>query len=165
MSHNPVVPGTPIAAVVSALPGGVAEQVLHLIANPPEGKNSMRYPRRFKQCGGNVWEGGVTVKGKEIPITVKLGVEEGLVLRDASGSTASLKSNGSLALSIGGNFPKKRLLGLAHSIVACYFVHGKNWTTRDGKMCPEPFGQTISPHRRRSKIPYVRRKREYSYFG
>ena len=176
-----VIPGRSDVRVISALAGGNAEKILRCISNPPSDKNSSRYPRIFGpwvngRCEGCVMVGEGNLR-TAIPITLVLGMEEGLVLKDVPERGKSLKTNGSLCIKIGADFPESRTLNYAHQIVACYVVHGRGWVDRkngEHSIHPEPFGDLPHPDNRKKRAHRYRRNRgvynrsrrgEFAYAG
>lgn len=174
-----VIPGRSNVRVISALPGGNAEKILRCISNPPSDKNSSRYPRMFGEWNNGRCEGHVTIgEGNlrtTIPITLVVGKEEGLVLKDVPERGRSLKTNGSLCIKIGRDFFESRVLNYANQIVACYIAHGHEWVDRNNVVHPQPFGDLPNPHNRKKRMRAIRKDlryrrnrrqfREFSYAG
>jgi len=147
-----VKPGRRIVEVISALPGGRAEYMLRTIAHPVGDAMNPNNKRTFdpwQQDQEGVWvcRGSIQfVGGQQFPLTLKLGVKEGLFLRDAVGAGVSLKNHkrSELVLDIGEDFPIRRVGDVANQMVGTWVIHGENWKNRNDSVCNQPYGYDVT---------------------
>lgn len=145
MIRESIVPGTQATTVISSpATTGKAAIVARLIARDFEGSRIRRsFPSVWErdEAGALVKTGTVSIGGQIRPLTVKIGVAEGLVLKNASGRGCPLKpSNGEMALEIGSKMNKLQSHSYAHRIAVAYVIHGNNWKDRAEQSMPNPHG-------------------------
>ena len=153
--YRQIQPGEQIITCISAMPGGIAEEVLKQIAHPDVNPTNERKFGKWKKegrclvCYGKVRIG---TTGEEREIVLKLGTREGLFLDDRNGyRKTSLKHicDGEICIipiqsiqiqSIQKKQRKKKCLSLANNIVGTWIIHGQNWRDRSGVWHYWPYG-------------------------
>ena len=145
-----ITPGTAACNVIStASREGVAASILTEAA---KATNGMRIQRCFDDKwvsdgnGGIMKEGVVKFHGGERPLTIKLGVEDGLILRETDGVKLSLKPIKTF-LEVGRKRPETQFVSSANMLVASWLVHGYNWMDRNGRLIRRPYGDDRRGHK------------------
>ena len=173
--------GEPAIRVISAMPGGMAEQILRKIADAGK-QNEIRHPRFFQgewqkiHPQGILVCSGVVMRGEQerIPVTLKIGVREGLFLDDASKNGArgvSMKPvrNGGTSLVIPDGLAESRVRAAACQIVAVWILRNPGWQDSRGSSFDYPYGQCTRGDNRRNRRRHMedarrrRRAEERSY--
>lgn len=170
MKNGSICPGTQAITVISAMPNGLAAQILCEIAHPDHNRNPQRNRREFGSWEERVCTGMVHAQnGKTFRLTLKIGVREGLFLRDVLSTKCSMKNlNGTteLALGVGScivtsdiaiDNVKERIRRIANNIVGCWVIHGEMWIDRANETIRFPYGRRGS----KCRIP----SRTYPYLG
>lgn len=176
MCDRVITPGDRKITVISALLGGDAEKVLCAIgAQDNKARPIPLNNRQFEPWSDNVCKGKVTCfqDGTKIEVTLKLGVQEGLFLRDdltrVGWSGKPVTYNSCLAIPIGRllrshvqESERERTLDtlcwtIANQIIGTFVVHGFNWMNCKGELIPLPCG-LLPSGRKRSRRP---RRRQY----
>ncbi len=148
-----IVPGVRAVEVISATAGSVGEQILRKIAQPRRWEHT-RNQRLFGEWQDGCCQGVVRFNtdgetaSREFPVTLKLGVEEGLVLRDVNGRSVSIKDRGSnhtggYVIEVGRELPERHVEHIANQIVGCWVVHGFHWLNRVREVCNWPYGNDV----------------------
>lgn len=139
-----IIPGTPIVNTISCLPGGKAEKIIFQIYQRNPNQTNVRVFMNWEeQEGVKVSEGKVTHDGQDFPITLKIGIKEGLFLRDQEGKGKKVSIKNQLPeflIDIPTGITEQWLRKVADQIVACWIIHGKNWTNRVQQVCNWPYG-------------------------
>jgi len=140
-----LIPGNQIVNVISAMPGGFAEEILKQIAHPKI------FPivntRKFSK-----WENGMSIgqvvldNGEEREFVLKIGVEEGLFLKDSRNLSLKHVCDGDKCIIPVSNNGKGRRskgrnpLTVANNIIGSWIIHGQNWQDRSGNYFFWPYG-------------------------
>ena len=149
---NSILPGTQIVDVISTEhPESRAASVIMGIAKSYKG---LRIYRDFSQGWEN--ENGILVnkgtigfvsqdspeKNKTYHVTLKIGTQEGLVLKNVPGSRWSLKptKEGLMELEVGEQVKEEQLESRIGSFIGCWVVHGRDWYDRAGRRTRQPYG-------------------------
>ena len=162
-----IIPGTQMARVISAVPGGRAEQLLRAMAESLEGFRTGRKFDSWVPSGdeSEECEGRVVHAGEGRDVTLRIGGAPGdIVLIDVPEGTSwrpmATKDGPVVEVS---EIPEKRLGTIANNIIAICVVHGVGWRDRHGREHLSPYGggnqlPTAATVRRRSR--YRRRQDE-----
>lgn len=145
MSSVGIIPGEQFVSVISAMSGGFAEKVLREIAHPKIQPGNRRNFGEWEEgmCAGTIMIEGT---GEEREVLLRIGVEEGLFIRENGHKKFSLKHecNGELC-----TIPvaQKRSRGkdysigsVANNIVASWIIHGRKWRDRSKRWYYWPYG-------------------------
>jgi hypothetical protein len=142
--YEHIQPGEQIITCISAMPGGIAEEVLEQIAHPDINPAN---ERKFGEWENGVCWGKIKIDsaGEEREVVLKLGVREGLFLDDQNGRCkTSLKHicDGEVCIiPIQKNSEKKNYCSsLANNIIGSWVIHGQNWRDRAGFWHYWPYG-------------------------
>ena len=166
--------------VISAMPGRVAERILHAIASSWGKKRSFSEWERclaapgVSQCIGSV----LTNDGRRIfPVTLKIGVREGVFLEDvfrngARGVSMKPKSDFPIiVLEVPENLSEAGVQHAASQIVAVWVVRRDGWQDSVGEDFKLPYGRPPQPcnrkkrrHGRTEAERRERRREECSFF-
>lgn len=137
-------PGIQVTETISAeRKGGNADAVIRAMAKGCGGRNRME----LVQCpsasdGEYVRNGSLYAYGSVFPIRLVIGSAEGLVLKDVSGTCRSMKpEKGTFVIGIGDQLTANQIAHVAEEILACWIIHGKDWTDRSGDIVPYPYGR------------------------
>ncbi len=143
-SGKSITPGIPVVQVISAEKrGGNAEKLLRKIGSSWSGsRTSRQFPSEWNMTGESECLHGVVTFGRnEYSVSLKVGVTEGLVLRDVPGEDRSLKpEKNSLVLEIGEKISEAQLSSFANDLVCSWVVHGRDWLNRRGDLIRQPYG-------------------------
>ncbi|MBU1255899.1 hypothetical protein KKH35_03445 [Patescibacteria group bacterium] len=139
-----LIPGSQIISVISAMPGGFAEEVLKQIAHPEI--LPLANVRKFSQWENGMSIGQVILKGEEREFVLKIGVKEGLFLEDSRNFSLKHTCDGDKCIiPISSNSKGRRSKGrssltVANNIVGSWIIHGQNWQDRSGDFHFWPYG-------------------------
>ena len=146
MSSFGIIPGEQFVSVISAMPGGFAEEVLRRIAHPIVQAGNKRKFGEWKNgmCAGSVL---IEATGEEREVVLRLGVKEGLFIEESEGRKFSLKHecNGEVCvIPVAEKKAKKGKVypagSIANNIVATWVIHGRKWRDRSNEWYHWPYG-------------------------
>ncbi len=106
--------------IISAMPGGIGEQILREIAFPAKKPNNERtlevsYHDGVQKCSV------VTRDGDTLGFTLKLGVREGLFIEEVKGSRFSYRASDGV-LRVGERLPPTKVAEVANYLVGQYVI-------------------------------------------
>lgn len=145
MQSKHIIPGIRAVEVISAQYGTIGERILRAIASPAKEDNPENR-REFGPWNENACKGVVCFMNgtrTEFPVTLKLGVREGLFIEEVPGERISYKDCG-LVLQVGKSFSERRIVDAANQIAALWCIHGFHWTNRIGEVCNWPYGNDVA---------------------
>lgn len=138
-----IIPGTSVITTISCLSGSKAEEVIRKINQGRPNQTKLRSFTEWEDQHGVLMSRGTLVyEGREFPVTLKIGIQEGLFLKDQGrGNRVSIKNlTPDFIINIPFGITESWVSKVADQIIACWVVHGKNWTNRVGKICNWPYG-------------------------